>query len=126
MKDDIHPKYFPKATVTCSCGAKHTVGSTREKMTVEICSKCHPFYTGKEKLVDTAGRVEKFKSRQEKATLRQAKGKKTTGVKQSTAETVKSGKTATGQAPKSSKTAAGQAATRKKAAPKKAKAKTKK
>jgi large subunit ribosomal protein L31 len=44
----------------------HTIGSTREKMTVEICSKCHPFYTGKEKLVDTAGRVEKFKTRREK------------------------------------------------------------
>ena len=53
MKQDIHPKYYTKATATCSCGAKHVVGSTKEKMTVEICSECHPFYTGKEKLVDT-------------------------------------------------------------------------
>ena len=67
MKKDIHPTYYEKAVVTCSCGAKHIVGSTREKMTVEICSECHPFYTGKEKLVDTAGRVEKFKSRQKRA-----------------------------------------------------------
>jgi len=67
MKKEIHPKYYEKATVKCSCGAVHTIGSSREKMTVEICSECHPFYTGKEKLVDTAGRVEKFKSRQEKA-----------------------------------------------------------
>ena len=66
MKTDIHPTYFPKAIVTCSCGAKHTVGSTVEKMTVEICSKCHPFYTGKEKLVDTAGRVERFEARRAK------------------------------------------------------------
>lgn len=68
MKKDIHPQYFPKAVVTCSCGAKHVIGSTREKMTVEICSECHPFYTGKEKLVDTAGRVEKFRTRRQKAT----------------------------------------------------------
>jgi len=66
MKKDIHPKYYPNATITCSCGAKFTVGSTVEKMEVEICSHCHPFYTGQEKLVDTAGRVQKFKSRLEK------------------------------------------------------------
>lgn len=69
MKKEIHPAYFPKAVVICSCGAKHVIGSTREKMTVEICSKCHPFYTGKEKLVDTAGRVEKFRTRREKAEI---------------------------------------------------------
>lgn len=67
MKQDIHPQYYPKAVVTCACGAKHVFGATKEKMTVEICSECHPFYTGKEKLVDTAGRVEKFKSRQKTA-----------------------------------------------------------
>jgi len=63
MKTDIHPQYFPKTQVQCACGAKFIVGSTREKMEVEICSKCHPFYTGKEKLIDTAGRVERFKKR---------------------------------------------------------------
>jgi len=67
MKTDIHPQYSPKAVVTCSCGAKHIFGATREKMTVEICSECHPFYTGKEKLVDTAGRVEKFQKKQKAA-----------------------------------------------------------
>lgn len=67
MKQDIHPKYFPEATITCACGAVHKIESTREKMTVEICSKCHPFYTGKEKLIDTAGRVEKFKTRRKRA-----------------------------------------------------------
>lgn len=66
MKKDIHPKYYPKAEITCSCGAKFIVGSTVEKMEVEICSHCHPFYTGQEKIVDTAGRVQKFKKRLEK------------------------------------------------------------
>lgn len=75
MKTDIHPTYYPKATVKCSCGAVHTIGSTREKMTVEICSECHPFYTGKEKLVDTAGRVERFKARKAKASDTKAKKK---------------------------------------------------
>lgn len=84
MKKDIHPPYYNKAVVICSCGAKHVLGSTKEKMSVEICSKCHPFYTGKEKLVDTAGRVEKFKSRRKKAEEKKAtkpKTKKTTAKK---------------------------------------------
>ncbi|HYF13226.1 MAG TPA: 50S ribosomal protein L31 [Candidatus Paceibacterota bacterium] len=63
MKTDVHPTYFPEAKVTCACGRKFTVGSTREKIEVEICSECHPFYTGNDKIVDTAGRVEKFKMR---------------------------------------------------------------
>lgn len=63
MKKDIHPTYYPKATVKCACGNTFTIGSTKEKIEVEICSACHPFFTGKEKLVDTAGRVEKFKVR---------------------------------------------------------------
>jgi len=75
MKTDTHPTYYEKSVVTCSCGAKHTFGATREKMTVEICSECHPFYTGKEKLVDTAGRVEKFKSRQKTAEVKKAEPK---------------------------------------------------
>ncbi len=64
MKKDIHPTYFPNAKVVCACGNTFTVGSTKEKIEVEICSACHPFYTGNEKLLDTAGRVEKFKARQ--------------------------------------------------------------
>lgn len=67
MKKDIHPTYFPAATVTCACGNKFTVGSTKEKIEVEICGACHPFFTGQEKVMDTAGRVEKFKARQSKA-----------------------------------------------------------
>jgi large subunit ribosomal protein L31 len=67
MKTDIHPTYYEKAQVECACGKKFTVGSTKEKIQVEICWKCHPFYTGKQKLIDTAGKVEKFKSRREKA-----------------------------------------------------------
>ena len=63
MKTDIHPTYHPEAKVTCACGNTFTTGSTDEKIEVEICSNCHPFYTGVEKVVDTAGRVEKFKAR---------------------------------------------------------------
>jgi large subunit ribosomal protein L31 len=68
MKKDIHPKYFPNAAVTCACGNKFTIGSTKETLKVEICSNCHPLYTGAEKVLDTAGRVERFKSRQTKST----------------------------------------------------------
>lgn len=63
MKADIHPTYYPKAVFTCACGASYAIGSTKESVQVEICAKCHPFYTGAEKVLDTAGRVDKFKSR---------------------------------------------------------------
>lgn len=63
MKKDFHPTYFNEARVTCVCGNTFTVGSTLKEIKVEICSACHPFYTGKQKLVDTARRVEKFKER---------------------------------------------------------------
>lgn len=63
MKTGIHPTYYPDATVTCACGATYTLGSTVAKMDVEICASCHPFYTGQDKIIDTAGRVEKFKTR---------------------------------------------------------------
>lgn len=66
MKKDIHPKYYPKASVKCACGNSFNVGSTQEHIDTEICSKCHPFYTGKEKIVDTMGRVEKFRKRMAK------------------------------------------------------------
>ena len=62
-KKDIHPKYFEKASVTCACGNSFTMGAAKEHMEIEICSQCHPFYTGKENIVDTLGRVEKFKKR---------------------------------------------------------------
>lgn len=68
MKTDIHPTYYPSAKVRCACGAVFEVGSTKPELQVEICSNCHPFYTGKEKLIDTAGKVERFKARRAKAT----------------------------------------------------------
>jgi len=63
MKDKIHPKYYTDAKVTCSCGNTFTTGSTRKELKVELCSKCHPFFTGEQRIVDTAGRVERFKRR---------------------------------------------------------------
>jgi len=63
MKKDIHPAYFPNAQIVCSCGNITRAGSTKELIEVEICANCHPFYSGKDKIVDTAGRVEKFKQR---------------------------------------------------------------
>lgn len=67
MKKDIHPKYYDNATVRCACGNTWKTGSTMPEINLEICSKCHPFYTGKEKLIDTRGRVEKFKKRMAKS-----------------------------------------------------------
>lgn len=63
MKADIHPIYFTKASVKCACGNSFMVGSTKEFIETEICAKCHPFYTKKEKVLDTLGRVQKFKDR---------------------------------------------------------------
>lgn len=62
MKEGIHPNYKP-AKITCACGAVWETGSTKEDIHVEVCSKCHPFYTGRQKLVDTGGRVDRFKKR---------------------------------------------------------------
>mgnify|MGYP001566504793 CR=1 FL=1 len=63
MKKDIHPTYYPTAKVKCACGNVFTIGSTKPELKVEICSKCHPFYTGKGNLIDAAGRAERFKLR---------------------------------------------------------------
>ena len=67
MKQDIHPTYYDKAKVKCACGNQFTIGSTKQEIEVEICSNCHPFYTGKEKMIDIAGKVERFKARRAKA-----------------------------------------------------------
>jgi large subunit ribosomal protein L31 len=67
MKKDIHPKYFSATKVVCGCSNSFTVGSTKAELKVDICSNCHPFYTGEEKLIDIAGRVERFKTRTAKA-----------------------------------------------------------
>ena len=73
MKKDIHPKYYSEAKVKCACGNSFTAGSTVPKINVEICSKCHPFYTGKDKIIDTAGRVERFKKRLQKTPAKRKK-----------------------------------------------------
>ncbi|MDL2236447.1 50S ribosomal protein L31 [Christensenellaceae bacterium OttesenSCG-928-K19] len=62
MKEGIHPEY-KECTVKCACGESFTTGSVKEEMKVDICSKCHPFFTGRQKLVDTGGRVDRFKKR---------------------------------------------------------------
>jgi large subunit ribosomal protein L31 len=71
MKDKIHPKYV-ETTVTCGCGNTFKTRSTKAKLAVDICSACHPFYTGKQKFVDTAGRVEKFNKKYAAAAARKA------------------------------------------------------
>lgn len=80
MKKDTHPTYYPEAKVVCACGNKFTTGATVKEINVELCSACHPFYTGKQKLVDTARRVEKFqakvKAKEEKADRKGKKAKR--------------------------------------------------
>lgn len=73
---NIHPPYYPQAKITCACGASYTTGSTVPEIQVEICSACHPFFTGKQKLVDTARRVEKFEERTAKKAVAPAKGRR--------------------------------------------------
>ncbi len=67
MKKDTHPQYFADATTTCSCGATFNIGATKEELSIETCSQCHPAYTGKKKIVDSTGRVERFKNLTAKA-----------------------------------------------------------
>ena len=66
MKPKIHPEYYNDAKVVCACGNTFTIGSTKKMVRVELCSKCHPFYTGEQRVVDTMGRVERFKRRYRK------------------------------------------------------------
>ena len=67
MKSDIHPKYYPNAKVTCTCGEAFETGSTLPEIKADICSKCHPFFTGEMRFLDTQGRVEKFEAARKKA-----------------------------------------------------------
>jgi large subunit ribosomal protein L31 len=76
MKQDLHPTYFTDAKVVCACGHTFTTGSTKQELHVEICSNCHPFYTGKQNLLDIAGTIDKFKKRAGKAS--EIKSKKIT------------------------------------------------
>lgn len=82
MKTDTHPQYHPKAKVKCACGASFVIGSTKPEINVEICSHCHPFFTGKEKMLDTAGKLERFKARREKAAAASKAAKKARVKKQ--------------------------------------------
>jgi large subunit ribosomal protein L31 len=70
-KNGIHPTYFPQASVVCSCGATYAIGSTRENLKVEICRQCHPYYSGNQKFIDTAGRVDRFREKMATAKSRQ-------------------------------------------------------
>ena len=63
MQTEIHPTYYADAVVSCACGAEYHVGSTRQEAKVAICAQCHPFFTGKQKFVDTEGRVDRFRRR---------------------------------------------------------------
>jgi len=85
MKKKIHPKYYNEAMIICACGNSFTTGSTQPELHIEICAKCHPFFTGKQKFVDTVGRIDKFKKKQQVAKTsdyqkrKQAKAKKKAG-----------------------------------------------
>ena len=98
MKTDIHPTYNTKTKVTCACGNTFTTGSTVDEIFVELCSECHPFYTGKQKLVDTAGRVDKFKEKMDKVE-EAAKGKRGKSAKRA----AKNAKRQEAEAPKTEK-----------------------
>lgn len=93
MKKGIHPEYFEDAKISCACGAEYEVGSTEQSMDVELCSACHPFYTGEQKIIDTARRVEKFQARAAKKTTEKT-GKKVKREKRATQKTVKRAKEA--------------------------------
>lgn len=73
MKADIHPQWYPEARVTCACGNSFVVGATIPVIQVEVCYNCHPFYTGQMKYVDTAGRVDAFRQRQKKVSIKVVK-----------------------------------------------------
>ncbi|MCL0065477.1 50S ribosomal protein L31 [Dehalococcoidia bacterium] len=63
MREKIHPKYYDEAKVICSCGNTFTVGATQPTLKIELCSRCHPFFTGEQRIIDTAGQIERFKKR---------------------------------------------------------------
>ena len=72
MRQDIHPTYYPEAQVICSCGNTWTTGSTSEVIRTDVCSKCHPFYTGEQRIVDSAGQVDRFMKRLNQYSVHQA------------------------------------------------------
>ncbi len=96
MKKKIHPKYYKNTVVTCACGNTFTTGSTVQSINVELCSKCHPFYTGKQKLVDTENLVKKFKAKKKAAQKAKVINKKKKQAKRRTkVNEIKAGKKVT-------------------------------
>lgn len=91
MKKEIHPEYHDDCKITCACGNTFVTGSTMKEIRIELCNQCHPFYTGKQKFVDTTRRVEKFKEREDKKTSISAtrKGKKIKKKAQAVKKTAK-------------------------------------
>jgi len=92
MKADIHPKWYPDAKISCACGAVFVVGSTKPSIQTDICSKCHPFFTGEMKFVDTMGRVQKFQKKQEVAKVRLVEYQEKKKKKQEKAEQLRNPK----------------------------------
>jgi large subunit ribosomal protein L31 len=82
VKTQVHPKWYPEAKVACACGATFTTGSTTPSISVEVCSACHPLWTGQQKFLDTAGRVEKFNQRAAMADKKKAEAAARTARKQ--------------------------------------------
>ena len=70
MKAQVHPKWYPEAVVSCACGNKFTVGATVPTITVDVCSNCHPYFTGQMKYIDTAGRVDAFRMKMDKKNVK--------------------------------------------------------
>ena len=89
MKQAIHPQYFENASVVCQCGNKFTTGSTQELIHVELCAKCHPFYTGEQRFVDSGSRIEKFQKKQQVAKLHVTKKKDSENKKQEGPKTLR-------------------------------------
>ena len=94
MKPSVHPAYHSDATVTCVCGNTFVTGSTLKEIAIELCSNCHPFYTGKQKLVDTGRRVEKFQDRVGKTSTEAVAAKKAKAVGRKTAKKAKADESA--------------------------------
>lgn len=94
MKKDTHPTYYKETVITCSCGNTFTTGSTMEAIQVEVCSNCHPFFTGKQKFLDTARRVEKFQEREKKAASAKTVRSQSKKTKLQTKDTKKAAKAA--------------------------------
>jgi large subunit ribosomal protein L31 len=86
MKPEIHPTYYPEARIICSCGATWTTGSTVPEIRTDVCSTCHPFYTGEQRIVDTAGQVERFMKRLERRQSESARRELTQRVRKEAEE----------------------------------------